>query len=79
MANVTISMDGETLRWVRVEAAKAGMSVSRYVGQVLTQQRLGGGRSRAEIMREILDRAAWDVPERKGQPLWPGRDELYRH
>jgi hypothetical protein len=32
MINVTISMDEETARWVRVEAANAGLSVSRWVG-----------------------------------------------
>src|SRR5271163_2710931 len=35
MKNVTISMDEATLRWVRVEAAKAGLSVSRWVGERL--------------------------------------------
>jgi len=35
MKNVTISMDEDTLRWVRVEAAKAGQSVSRWVGERL--------------------------------------------
>jgi hypothetical protein len=29
--NVTISMDEATLRWVRIEAAKAGLSVSRWI------------------------------------------------
>ncbi|MEQ1616868.1 MAG: hypothetical protein ABL883_00805 [Terricaulis sp.] len=42
MANVTITMDEDTARWVRVEAAKAGKSVSRWVGEVLA------GRRRAE-------------------------------
>jgi len=35
MKNVTISMDDATLRWVRIEAAKAGMSVSRWVATEL--------------------------------------------
>jgi hypothetical protein len=33
--NVTISMDEATLRWVRVEAAKAGLSVSRWIAERL--------------------------------------------
>jgi hypothetical protein len=33
--NVTISMDEETLRWVRVEAARAGLSVSRWIADRL--------------------------------------------
>jgi hypothetical protein len=35
MQNVTISMDEATLRWVRVEAAKAGQSVSKWIAQQL--------------------------------------------
>jgi plasmid stability protein len=35
MRNVTISMDDELHQKVRVDAAKAGLSVSRYVSEVL--------------------------------------------
>jgi hypothetical protein len=35
MKNVTISMDDETLRWVRVEAARAGLSVSRWISRTV--------------------------------------------
>jgi hypothetical protein len=31
MENVTITLDDETLAWVRVEAAKAGQSVSQWI------------------------------------------------
>ena len=37
MKNVTISMDDDLHRKVRVDAATAGMSVSRYVAKVLSQ------------------------------------------
>lgn len=33
--NVTIVVDEETARWVRVEAARHDMSVSRFVGELL--------------------------------------------
>jgi hypothetical protein len=39
MPNVTISMDADTLAWVRIEAAKLGMSVSRWVGRALGEYR----------------------------------------
>lgn len=37
MKNVTISMDGELLREARIEAAKAGLSISRYVSGLVQQ------------------------------------------
>lgn len=49
MVNITITMDEETARWVRVEAAKAGKSVSRWLGEMLAARR------RAEAD------AAWDA------------------
>jgi hypothetical protein len=39
MKNVTISLDEETAAWARVEAAKAGKSLSRYVGDMLAEKR----------------------------------------
>jgi hypothetical protein len=35
MKNVTISMDEDTLGWVRIEAARSGQSVSRWIGERL--------------------------------------------
>jgi hypothetical protein len=39
MKNITISMDDETAAWARVEAAKAGKSVSRFIGDMLASKR----------------------------------------
>lgn len=39
MKNVTISMDEETAAWTRIEAAKANVSVSRFVGELLERER----------------------------------------
>jgi hypothetical protein len=36
--NVTIVMDEDTARWVRVEAARRDLSVSAYLGQVVKQE-----------------------------------------
>jgi hypothetical protein len=46
MKNVTISMDEEIAAWARVEAARAGQSLSSWVGGQLA--RLKGGRSHFE-------------------------------
>jgi hypothetical protein len=46
MKNVTISMDEEIAAWARVEAARAGQSLSSWVGAQLA--RLKGGRSNFE-------------------------------
>jgi hypothetical protein len=37
--NVTISMDQDTLAWARVEAARAGSSLSRCIGERLRRDR----------------------------------------
>ncbi len=39
MKNVTISMDEATLAWVRVEAAKAGESLSTWIAHQLQRQK----------------------------------------
>jgi hypothetical protein len=51
MKNITITMDDETAAWVRVEAAKAGLSVSRFVAANLT-----GARRVDAAHRDALDR-----------------------
>lgn len=37
MRNVTITLDEEVARWVRIEAAKRETSVSRLVGEMLRE------------------------------------------
>ncbi len=39
MRNVTISLDSDLAQWVRVEAAKADKSVSRWIADVLEAKR----------------------------------------
>jgi hypothetical protein len=55
--NVTITMHDETLRWVRVEAAKAGLSVSRWVGVELEQrfEQVGARAAAARRIEAFLD------------------------
>ena len=38
MKNVTITVEDSTLEWVRIEAAKRNTSVSRLVGEMLTDK-----------------------------------------
>ena len=38
MKNITVSLDDETAAWVRVQAAREGLSVSRYLGGVLRER-----------------------------------------
>ncbi|MGH6952304.1 MAG: hypothetical protein ACREH4_15685 [Vitreimonas sp.] len=54
MINVTITMDEATARWLRVEAAKAGKSVSRFVGDMLAEQRAARGESGLTPQQEGL-------------------------
>lgn len=72
--NVTVTLDEETARWVRVEAARRDTSVSRFLGEILSERR-----SRAEGYESA--RAAFMSREarplrRPGDPL-PSRDELH--
>jgi hypothetical protein len=38
MKNVTITVEDATLEWARIEAAKRNTSVSRLVGEMLTEK-----------------------------------------
>lgn len=53
MKNVTITLDEKTAAWLRIHAAKLGMSVSRFVGEVL-QERMQEVREYNEAMRDFL-------------------------
>ncbi len=73
--NVTVTLDEETARWVRVEAAKRDMSVSKFLGQVLAERRSrteGYEASRAIFMGRKPRRL-----REEGEPL-PTREEIHR-
>jgi hypothetical protein len=38
LKNLTITVDSETAAWARKQAAERGMSVSRFVGEILHDQ-----------------------------------------
>ena len=72
--NVTVGMDEETARWVRIEAARRDLSVSAYLGEVLRREK--------EREKEY-DQAKERYLSRKPRPLGapraplPSRDELH--
>ena len=75
MRNVTVSLDEETARWARIEAACHDMSVSRFVGQVLREQMTASeGFERAR--QSYLSRGAAPLGATHGS--LPGRDEIHR-
>lgn len=73
MRNVTVTLDEETARWARIEAARRDTSVSRFVGALLRSH-----------MLDIEDyeranrayRRRFAVPIGDGQP-YPGRGDIH--
>lgn len=73
MRNVTITLDEETARWIRIHAAERNTSVSRLVGEIL-RERMTADRSYESAMQRYLEREP--VRLRDGGRL-PSREELY--
>jgi hypothetical protein len=71
--NVTITLDEETARWARIEAARRDTSVSRLVGELLRRSMLEG-RSYDLAMRSYLSRPAVVVNRDRSRPT---RDEVH--
>ena len=74
MRNVTITLDNETAAQAKVRAAERGMSLSRYIGEVLRRDLRNG---------DIYDaayrswRAGKPFPLRGTGKAYPGREETY--
>ena len=74
MRNVTITLDTETAAQARVRAAERGMSLSRYIGEVLRRDLRNG---------DIYDaayrswRAGRDFPLTGAARAYPTREETY--
>ena len=74
MKNVTVSLPEDTARWVRVEAAKADSSVSRWLADLLDAMRRQDDQYEAAMARYLAikpRRFQW-VDGRK-----PTREELH--
>ena len=74
MRNLTISIDDETARWARIEAARNDKSVSAYVGDLLRDQM-----SLAQAYESA--HASWrsrDITTLRSQPnTYPDREDLH--
>ncbi|HEX2255483.1 MAG TPA: hypothetical protein VHG92_02065 [Afifellaceae bacterium] len=77
MKNITISMDEDLARATRIEAAKAGKSVSKFVAQLL-RDRIENGRDRrserVEVLQKFLSGPDLDLMDGTGRPL---REQIY--
>lgn len=76
MKNITITLDDETAEWARVQAAQKGLSLSRFVGQVLRTQ-LPQAQEYERAMNRWLARRATDKPLTAPGEKLPNREELY--
>ena len=70
---MTITLDDETARWARIEAARQDTSVSRFVGRLLREQMQRGDRYEA-ARRSYLGRGPASL---SGGATYPSRDELH--
>jgi hypothetical protein len=76
--NVTISMDEDVLGWVRIEAAKSGMSVSRWIGErvkAMNHERAAKVAASARIEAFLEAGPRFDLSE--NGKITIDRDELY--
>ncbi len=74
MRNVTISLDEETARWARIEAARQDTSVSKMVGAML-REKMDRQDAYERAKRSYLSRKP--VPLGKLGDRYPRREELY--
>ena len=72
MKNVTITVEESALEWARIEAAKRNTSVSRLVGEMLTEK-MRRDDAYEVAMREALKFEPWGPSD--GPYLT--RDEIY--
>ena len=74
LKNVTVTLDRDTARWARVEAARRNMSVSRMLGDVLRRE-MEGEAAYAEAMTRYLSQQPGEHPRAGG--MSPTRDDLH--
>jgi len=77
MANMTISADETVLRRLRVDAARANVSVSRFVGQILADK-FRDDDAYSEAMSDLFSRGPYLHLARDSASLTtPIRDGVY--
>lgn len=72
--NVTVTLDEETARWVRVEAARRDTSVSQFLGEILSERRRRA--EGYEAARAIFMSREPRPLRSRGERL-PSRDEIH--
>lgn len=76
MKNITITLDEQTAEWARAEAAAQGLSLSRYVGEVLRKQ-LPQAQAYEQAMNRWFARRVNVKPLRQPGEKLPTREEIY--
>jgi hypothetical protein len=71
--NVTVTLDDETARWARLEAARREISVSSLLRELLRES-MGGQEAYVGAMDRYLSRPAEDL---SSGAAYPGREELH--
>lgn len=74
LRNVTVTLDEETARWARIEAARRDTSVSRMLGDLLRREMQGEAAYEAAMERFLTQEPA---VHRRGSGRLPTRDELH--
>lgn len=74
MKNVTITLDEETVRWARIEAAKRGISLSKLTAELLRERRSQEAEYEAAMQR-FFSRQGQRLSE--SETRYPKREELY--
>ena len=73
MKNVTVTLDEETARWARIEAAHRDMSVSALIRELLSEH-MHSRATYEDAMRRYLSRAPTALKE---GGRYPTREELH--
>jgi hypothetical protein len=73
MKNVTVTLDEETARWARIEAAHRDISVSRLIRELL-REHMRAQTTYEEAQRRYLARAPSAL---KDAGSYPSREELH--
>lgn len=74
MKNLTITLDEKTASWLRRQAAERGVSVSRFVGEVL-RAHMHGAQEYQEAMQRFLAQRPFAFEFLEGHR--PSREELH--
>jgi predicted CopG family antitoxin len=74
MKNVTITLEDDLVSRARVEAAKEGKSLSRFVSE-LVERRVGRKKTQLEALQAFLAGPLMDLTDENGRA--PSRDEIY--